>query len=217
MFILSWVLIGSYALLLLPYLWRRYRLDEHGEIRSISAMICQFRPLGHFVMSLGNLMLFEIMTLEHKEVAWVYWCALQLVLSFDIDEHKNWHFFWLLVYIVMLLLFWGQVCMQHDMWVEVAATWVLTGLFALVWFFNLLYAYYMSSRQRAPGKAVRRGNWDVSPLLGHNKAAAQERWKYHSLQSTVEILWAASVVASNTVYEYYCRTKWDIKSDSYHD
>jgi len=216
MFILSWVLIGAYSVVLLPYLWSRYRLDEHNEIRSISAMICQFRPLGHFFMSLGNLMLFEIMTLEHKEVAWVYWCALQLVLCFDIDEHKNWHFFWLFIYISMLLLFWGQVCMQHDMWVEVAPTWVLTIMFAFVWFFNLLYAYYKSKQPK--GAALRYGRWDLTPLIKEEKPASEaaERWKYHSLQSTVEILWAASVVASTAVYEYYCRTRWNVQSDSYH-
>lgn len=208
-FILSYVLAGAYGIVLFPFLFKRYRLDpDTDEIRSISAMICQFRPLGHFVMSLGNLMLFEIMTLEYKSVAWAYWVALQLVLSFDIDEYKFWHFLFLLVYIAMLLLFWGQVCQDHGMWVQASGLWVTTGLFSLTWLANMLIVQYKLTYR--PRRQY------MSGLLKPLEPEDPERWKYHSLQSTFEILWVMAVIATTGVYEYDLKVNHNISSDAYY-
>lgn len=206
MFLLSYVLIGSYFVMLWPYGFKSLRLNENGEIRSISAMICQLRPVGHFLMSLMNLIVFEIISLEHKEVAWAYWCALQLVLCFDMDENQKLHLLFLLVYIAMLLLFWGFVTANHDIVNWVIPMWVLTGLFTTIWFFNMLLAWY-HARRKPPA-------W--RDLLGSAKQPLQpERWKYESLQSVVEILWVGSVGIATWRYEYILRSDLGVKSDSY--
>ena len=210
MFLLSYVLCCSYAIVLLPYLWREYRLNEYEEIRSISSMICQFRPLGHFFLSLGNLLMFEIMTLEHKEIAWVYWCALQLVLCFDIDRHTDWHFFWLLVYIAMLSAFWGVVCTQHNFWLTASGMWGATAAFSLVWFYNMMIGWY--------GFNVRSKTGFKMPNLvdyNHGVITKEERWPYASVQSTVEILWVASVLVTTFFYEKMLREEKGLKSDAY--
>ena len=89
---------------------------------------------GPFPLSLGNLVLFEIMVLEFKEVAWVFWVFLQGVAAFDVDTHKRWHFVCLFFYIVLLLIFWGLVCHRHSLWLEASSLWIMTGLFSLTWF-----------------------------------------------------------------------------------
>jgi hypothetical protein len=205
MFLLSYVLCGTYAIVLIPYAWEKYRL-KNGHIISLSGMICNFKPLGHFFMSLGNLMMFEIMTLEHKEIAWVYWCALQLVLCFDIDDHENWHFFWLLIYIAMLCLFWGVVCQQHDFWVQASALWVTTGVFSLVWLYNMLMGTYQQKKTRVI---------DL-PLLETRGASKQEVWwPRNSEQSVAELLWIASLLVTTFLYEKMLREEKGLTSDSY--
>lgn len=209
MFLLSYPLLGCYGLMLWPFWYRSLRLDENNEIRSISAMICQLKPLGHFVMSLANLLVFEVMSLEHKEVAWAYWVALQLVLCFDIDENQSLHFLFLLVYIVMLMLFWGLVARQYDLWVWLLPLWIATGLFTSVWFFNMLLAWYKARPVKKQGIAFK---FDMIP---GERRIAPERWKYESLQSVTEILWVGTVALATWRYEYVLRSEHGIKSDAY--
>lgn len=211
-FILSYVLAGSYFIILFPFLFKEYRVNtETGNIRSISSMICQFRPLGHFFMSLGNLMLFEIMTLEYKDVAWAYWAALQLVLCFDIDQYKLWHFVFLLVYIFLLLYFWGNVCQHHDYWVKASGLWVMTGLFSLTWLINMVDQQYRKTRPKPSSKMF-------ASLLVESPPQSMDdnEWRFGSLQSVFEILWVMSVIATTAVYEYDMKTKYNITSDSYY-
>lgn len=217
MFILSYVLVGCYFVMLWPFMYSKLRLDEDNEIRSISAMICQLKPLGHFVMSLGNLILFEVMSLEHKEIAWAYWVALQLVLCFDVDEYKQLHFLFLLLYIVMLMLFWGLVTTQHDLWVWTLPLWISTGLFTMVWFFNMMLEWWMTQKNTRYNIRGGVGKMWVNLLEAKdlNPKPKPERWKYHSLQSTVEIIWVGMVVLATWRYEYILRKDLDIKSDSY--
>ena len=209
-FILSYVLAGAYFLLLFPFLFKEYRINpETGHVRSISAMICQFRPLGHFFMSLGNLMLFEIITLEYKNIAWAYWASLQLVLCFDIDQYKLWHFVFLLTYIFLLLFFWGNVCQQHNFWVQASGMWIMTGLFSLTWLLNMVEQQY----RKAPPKS----KLFSSMLVDTPKRPIDpDEWRFESLQSIFEILWVMSVIATTAVYEYDLKTKYNITSDSYY-
>lgn len=211
-FILSYVLAGAYVVILFPFLFKEYRVNEEtGNIRSISSMICQFRPLGHFFMSLGNLMLFEIMTLEYKDVAWAYWAALQLVLCFDIDQYKLWHFVFLLVYIFLLLYFWGNVCQHHDFWVKASGMWVMTGLFTLTWLVNMVDQQYRKNKPKPSSKMF-------ASLLVESQPAHMDdnEWRFGSLQSIFEILWVMSVIATTAVYEYDMKTKYNMTSDSYY-
>jgi len=209
-FILSYVLAGAYSIILFPFLFREYRVNpENGNIRSISSMICQFRPLGHFFMSLGNLMLFEIMTLEYKDVAWAYWAALQLVLCFDIDQYKLWHFVFLLTYIFLLLYFWGNVCQRHEYWVKASGLWIMTGLFSLTWLVNMVDERYRKTKPKPTSKMF------VS-LLVDAKPVDDDEWRFGSLQSIFEILWVMSVIATTAVYEYDMKTQFNITSDSYY-
>jgi hypothetical protein len=211
-FILSYVLAGVYFVMLFPFLFKEYRVNpETGHIRSISAMICQFRPLGHFVMSLGNLMLFEIITLEYKNVAWAYWASLQLVLCFDIDQYRLWHFVFLLTYIFLLLFFWGNVCQQHNFWVKASGMWVMTGLFSLTWLFNMVDQQYRKTKPKPSSKMFE------SLLVDAAKQHIDENeWRFENLQSVFEILWAMSVLATTAVYEYELKTQFNITSDSYY-
>jgi hypothetical protein len=204
MFLLSIVLCATYGIVLLPYGWKKYRIKD-GHIISLSGMICHYKPLGHFFMSFGNLIMFEIMTLEHKEVAWVYWCALQLVLCFDIDEYEQWHFFWLLIYIAMLCLFWGFVCVQHDFWIQASGLWALTGLFCLVWLYNMVVTALTPKEQRYI---------DVPIIEGKPKTKRVGWWPRNSEQSLVELAWVAALLVTTTLYEKMLRDK-GLTSDSY--
>jgi len=213
MFLLSWVLAGCYVLLLAPYLLMPdIRLNEIGQLRTISGMIVQDKiaPFGHLLLSLGNLLLFEIMTLEsaHREMAWVFWFALQAVLSWDVDKHHTWHFFWLLVYIVMLLVFWGHVCVTHGMWTEASPLWVFTIAFALWWMREYVNSRQGEDRPRINIPMVE--NFPLQPIK-----ANQEFWGNHTIKSLLELAWMASVIAVTGFYEYKMRSDLALKSDSY--
>lgn len=180
---LSWVLVTLAIIMFIPYLFREFRCNRHGCVRSVSGMIVRFRPLGHFTMSLANLIVFEIFLIEHKEVAWLYWVALQLVLSFDIDEYPVLHFTFLLCYIAMLTAFWAIVCVRHNFWEETAVLWASTGAFSLVWLLN------MTSNQRS-----------------------EETWPYQSLQAVMELIWVISLVVCTFLYEKMMREENNVRS-----
>lgn len=179
---MSYVLIGTLVLMLLPYLWPSLRYNRHEELRSLSGIICQLRPFGHFFMSLGNLLLFLILSLDdEKIIAWLHWATLQLVLSFDVDEFPKTHFVSLAAYIALLFAFWAQTCKKYDFWTEAIPLFVTTGLFVL------LMAYHVA-------------------LFG-----CYSRWRFQSLQSVLELSWIACNVYLVFTYENFLREEHGIK------
>lgn len=169
--LLSHVLIATTVVMFLPYLRPTFAFNRYGQLRSISGLICQLKPFGHFFMSLANLLIFLILSMEFELVAWLYWVAFQLILSFDVDEYPLGHFLSLMTYIGLLLYFWYEACSRHGLWTEAIPLFVSSGLFALLVLFNLV------------------------------RFGPKSPWPYQTVQSLIEIAWVCCCVYLIYKYE----------------
>lgn len=183
MVLLSYFLFATLGLVLIPYLNKEMRYNRCGALRSLSGLICQVKPYGHFLMSLGNLLIFLILSLDNqKAIAWFHWVFLQLVLSFDVDDHEWWHFFFLTCYIAMVLTYWARCCAKYDLWWDGVPVFVTSGLFSLIFLYNQYKYYYFN------------------------------QLPYHTLQSLVELAWIISNVVLAYKFESYLLSNQGVKS-----
>jgi hypothetical protein len=191
MFLLSYVNIAICALLSLPFFYRKYRVNDYNAIRSLSAMLCEIRPYGHLLMNVANLCLFLIISIEFPLIAWLFWISLQLIITFDIDRAPYFHLTSLIFYIAMLITFWIYIVLKYDWLYYTIQIWVFTGVFCLVWFYNMW-----------TGK-----RWEQSGV-------AQFYWNYSSMQSVIELIWILCISITFFLYEKMIREKYDMKSSS---
>jgi hypothetical protein len=185
MIYLSYFLYASLGAMLLPYISYTIRVNETtNSIRSLSGVIAKLRPYGHFLMSLGNLLIFLVLSMDTQiYVAWIQWVFLQLVLAFDVDQYKAVHGFFVSSYVAFVVLFWIRTCQRYDLW-QYAGTPVASSLL-----FILLFIYNAYNRNPVTG---------ATPL--------------GSLQSLVELVWIVSNAVLVGRYEEYIHVNYNVTS-----
>lgn len=156
-----------------------YGVGEDGHLLSVSMVVSKNKPVGTFVLSISNMLMFMCLYPEYEAFAWMQWILGQFVISYNTDKYEAIHtfFFWVLSAIDILVVI--NLMVNHKMLYYALPFFLVIFLFAIFIVFNVLAYNVFTYNEK---------NTD-NPLM-------------HTLQSILEISFLFSVFFFLTSYYY---------------